>query len=62
MVKNPAHDTFKPKYSLDNKILQILNDITLLLITSNSKERKQISMMLNLAAQKSLSKMLGIHF
>ena len=40
MVKNHAHHTFKPKYLLDCKILKILNDISLVIMTTNGKERK----------------------
>ena len=40
MVKNHACHTFDPKYLLDYKVLKILNDSTLLLITPNGKEGK----------------------
>ena len=40
MVKNHACHTFEPKYLLDYRILNILNDSTLLLVTLNWKERK----------------------
>ena len=40
MVKNHAHHTVEPKYLLDYKVLKILNDSTLLLMTPNGKERK----------------------
>ena len=37
MVKNHVHHTFKPMYLLDCKVLQILNDNTIMLITPNGK-------------------------
>ena len=40
MVKNYAHHTFEPKYLLVYKVLNIINDSTLLLITPKGKERK----------------------
>ena len=40
MVKNHAHHTFEPKYLLDYRVLKLLNDSTLLLVTPNKKERK----------------------
>ena len=40
MVKNHAYGTFKPKCQLDYRVLKILNDSTLLLVTPNHKERK----------------------
>ena len=40
MVQNCAHFTFEPKYLLDYKVLKILNDSTIFLITPNGKERK----------------------
>ena len=40
MGENHAHHTFEPKYLLDYRVLKILNDITLLLVTPNGKERK----------------------
>ena len=43
MVKNHACHTFEPKHLLDYKILKIVNDSTLLLITPNGKERKENS-------------------
>ena len=52
--QEPCKSHFKPKYLLDYKALKIINDITLLLITPNGQERKQILMMLNLAVQQSL--------
>ena len=39
MVNNHTCHTFKPKYLLNYKVLKILNDSTLLLITPNGKER-----------------------
>ena len=47
-VNNHAYCTFKPKYLLDYKIMKILNDSTLLIVTLNGKERKLL-MMSNLA-------------
>ena len=40
MVRNHAHHTFEPNYLLDNRVLQLLNDSTLLLVTPDGKERK----------------------
>ena len=40
MVKNYVYYTFKPKYLLHYRVLNILNDITFLLVTPNGKERK----------------------
>ena len=40
MVKNHACHTFEPEYLLDYKVVKIINDSTLLLITPNGKERK----------------------
>ena len=40
MVRNHACHTFEPKHLLDYRILQILNDSTLLLVTPNGKESK----------------------
>ena len=40
MVRNDACCTFELKYLLDFRVLQILNDSTLLLITPGGKERK----------------------
>ena len=40
MFKNHAHHTFEPKYLLDYRVLKILNDSSLLLVTPNGKERK----------------------
>ena len=40
MVKNHACHTFELKYLLDYRALKILNDSTLLLLTSNGKEKK----------------------
>ena len=43
MIKNHAYHTFEPKYLLDYNVLKILNDSTLLFITPNGKERKNIN-------------------
>ena len=40
MVRNHAHHTIEPKYLLDYRVLQILNDSTLLIVTPDGKERK----------------------
>ena len=40
MVKNHSYHTFEAKYLLDYRILKILNDSTLLIVTPNGKERK----------------------
>ena len=40
MVKNHACHTFEPNDLLDYKVLRMINDSTLLLITPNGKERK----------------------
>ena len=40
MVKNHTGHTFEPKYLLDYKVLIILNDCILLIITPNGKEGK----------------------
>ena len=40
MVKNYACHTFEPKHLLDNGVLKILNDSTLLLVMPNRKEGK----------------------
>ena len=40
MVENHACHVFEPKSLLDYKVLKIINDSTLLLITTNGKERK----------------------
>ena len=37
MVKSYAYHTFEPKYLLDYRVLKVLNDTTLLLVTSNGK-------------------------
>ena len=39
MVKNYAYHTFETKYILDYRVLKILHDSTLLVVTSNVKER-----------------------
>ena len=41
MINNLAHSTLQPKYLLDYRVLKLLNDSTLLLVTLNGKERKQ---------------------
>ena len=38
MVRNCAHQTFEPKYSMDYRVLIILNESTLLLVTPIGKE------------------------
>ena len=40
MVKHHVYHTFEPKYLLDYKVLEVINDSTPLLITPNEKERK----------------------
>ena len=40
MFKNQTCHTFESKYLLDYRVLKILNDSTLLLVTLNGKERK----------------------
>ena len=40
MVWNHAHHKFEPKYLLDYRVLQILNDSTLLLVNPDGKDRK----------------------
>ena len=41
MVKNQAHHTFEPKYLLDYKVLKIINNRALLLITPSGKEKNK---------------------
>ena len=41
MVKNHARCIFKPKYLPDYRVLQTLNDSTLLLVSLKGKERKK---------------------
>ena len=40
MVKRQAHHTFEPKYLLYYKVLKILTDRTLLVVTLDGKERE----------------------
>ena len=40
VVRNHVCCTFEPKYLLDYRVLQMLNDSTLLLVTPDGKERK----------------------
>ena len=60
MVKNHVHLIFKPKYLLDYRVLKILHNITLLLVTPNDKERKT-NINVNPCSTLELIKMLGIH-
>ena len=40
MVTNHTHHTFKPKYLIDYRVLKILNESTLLLVTPTGREHK----------------------
>ena len=40
MVKNHTHHSFEPKYLVDYRLLEILNENTLLLVTPNGREVK----------------------
>ena len=40
MVRNYIHQTSEPKYITDHRVLKILNESTLLLVTLNEKECK----------------------
>ena len=41
MAKNHAHPAFEPKYLMDYRVLKVLNESTLLLVTPNGKECKR---------------------
>ena len=43
MVKNYAKHTFEPKYLLDYRVQQILNNSTLLVVMLDGKESKPIT-------------------